>query len=270
MGKEFQDKRVVVTGAAGVFGRWIASAFAAEGAHLCLSDNRGDALKLLPGELGLDHARTLLHPTELTSEISMLDLVAQVSTRWGAPDIVINNAGIYPNAPRRMLLETSTEDWHRMFDINLHAPFVITREMAKLMVATEVKGAFVNISSGGVRQMRVGGVPYGTSKIALERLTKGFALELAPYGIRVNAVEPGFAPGSVVSPLPEEYAAKMARNIPLGRTSGPDDAPQAILYLCSAKASFITGAVLSVDGGNSIGTYEPGMFGKGSLTTAPS
>jgi 3-oxoacyl-[acyl-carrier protein] reductase len=75
-------------------------------------------------------------------------------------------------------------------------------------------------------------------------------------------VEPGFAPGSVVSPLPEDYVERMKARIPLGRTSGPEDASGAILYLCSARAGFVTGAVLSVDGGNSIGTYEPGELGK--------
>jgi len=108
--------------------------------------------------------------------------------------------------------------------------------------------------------MRNGSVPYCTSKTALERLSKGFALELAPLGIRVNVVEPGFAPGSAVSPLSEAYVEKMKSRIPLGRTSGPDDTPGAILYLCSEQASFITGAVLSVDGGNSIGTFEPGQL----------
>ena len=254
----FKDKGVVVTGAAGVFGRWIAAAFAREGARLCLSDNRRDAAEALAAELSLDAARTLVHGTELTDEASIRDLTATVRDAWGAPDIVVNNAGIYPKGG---LLDLPTDAWDRIFDINLRAPFLITREMAKLMIDQGVKGAFVNVSSGASRQMRNGSVPYCTSKTALERLTKGFALELAPYGIRMNAVEPGFAPGSVVSPLSDDYVERMKARIPLGRTSGPDDAPDAILYLCSPKASFITGTVLSVDGGNSIGTYESGQLG---------
>jgi 3-oxoacyl-[acyl-carrier protein] reductase len=254
----FEDKGVVVTGAAGVFGRWIAAAFAREGARLCLSDNRRDAAEALAAELSLDAARTLVHGTELTDEASIRDLAATVRDAWGAPDIVVNNAGVYPKGG---LLDLPTEAWDRIFDINLRAPFLITREMAKLMIDQGVKGAFVNVSSGASRQMRNGSVPYCTSKTALERLTKGFALELAPYGIRMNAVEPGFAPGSIVSPLSDDYVQRMKARIPLGRTSGPDDAPDAILYLCSPKASFITGTVLSVDGGNSIGTYESGQLG---------
>jgi 3-oxoacyl-[acyl-carrier protein] reductase len=226
----FKDKGVVVTGAAGVFGRWIAAAFAREGARLCLSDNRRDAAEALAAELSLDAARTLVHGTELTDEASIRDLTETVRDAWGAPDIVVNNAGIYPKGG---LLDLPTEAWNRIFDINLRAPFLITREMAKLMIDKGVKGAFVNVSSGASRQMRNGSVPYCTSKTALERLTKGFALELAPYGIRMNAIEPGFAPGSVVSPLSDDYVERMKARIPLGRTSGPDDAPDAILYLCS-------------------------------------
>jgi 3-oxoacyl-[acyl-carrier protein] reductase len=256
---EFRDKGVVVTGAAGVFGRWIAAAFAREGAKLCLSDRRGDDLEPLARELGLDGSRALLHPTELADEDSILDLADRVREAWGAPDIVVNNAGLY--SPRGGLLDYRAADWDRMFDVNLRAPFLVSREMAKLMIERDIRGSIVNIGSGAARQMRAGSVPYCTSKTALERLSKGLALELAPHGIRVNLVEPGFAPGSVVSPLSEAYVEGMKARIPLGRTSGPEDAPGAILYLCSSGAGFVTGAVLSVDGGNSIGTYEPGQLG---------
>jgi 3-oxoacyl-[acyl-carrier protein] reductase len=251
---EFQDNSIVITGAAGVFGRWIAARFARDGARLCLSDSRRAALDDLAADLGLPPARTILHATELTDESSILDLAAQVQETWQAPDIVVNNAGLYP---RCGLLDLPAADWDRIFAVNLRAPFLVTREMAKLMIAAGREGAIVNISSGASRQMRNGSVPYCTSKTALERLTKGFALELAPHGIRVNAVEPGFAPGSAVSIRSDDYIARTKARIPLGRTSGPGDAPEAVAWLCSEKASFITGAVLSVDGGNSIGTYEP-------------
>lgn len=256
---EFENKVVLVTGAAGVFGRWIVEAFWRAGARVCLSDMRADAARDIVAANGIEASRALIHATNLTDPDSVLDLVATLDTAWGAPDIVVNNAGVYPKGG---LLDIPVEEWNRIFDLNLRAPFLVTREMAKLMIRDGKTGSIVNISSGAARQMRNGVAPYCTSKTALERLSKGFALELAPYGIRCNVVEPGFAPGSVVSPLADEYVEKMLQRIPLARSSGPEDAPGAIMYLSSDKASFITGAVLSVDGGNSIGTYEPGQLGQ--------
>ncbi|WP_172601307.1 SDR family NAD(P)-dependent oxidoreductase [Rhizobium leguminosarum] len=248
---DFENKGVVVTGAAGVFGRWIVEFFAREGAKLCLSDVREDKLKGIVADLQLDPASTIIHATELTQEKSIRELAEQVSVRWGAPDIVINNAGIYPSG---LLLDLEVAEWDRVFDVNFRAPFIVSREMAKLMIAEGRKGSIVNISSGAARHVSAKWVPYNTSKIALERLSKGLALELAPYQIRVNVVEPGFAPGSEVSVLTNDYVEQMLERIPLKRASGPNDAAGAVGYLCSEKASFVTGAVLSVDGGNCIGT----------------
>jgi 3-oxoacyl-[acyl-carrier protein] reductase len=244
---DFQDTRVLITGAAGIYGKWFADSFAREGARLCLSDNRAEALAEAAG--AYDPARTITHATELCDEASMLDLAGLVAREWGAPDIVINNAGIYPGRP---LLETSVAEFDTMFTVNVRAVFVLSREMAKLMVARGVKGIMINIGSAAARRMRQGRVLYCTSKTTLERLSKGFALELAPHGIRVNVVEPGFAAGSAVSPLSEKHVAEMTAGIPLGRLTSPDDAAEAVKFLCSAKAGFITGTVLAVEGGNSI------------------
>jgi 3-oxoacyl-[acyl-carrier protein] reductase len=248
---DFENKGVVITGAAGVFGRWIVEFFVREGAKICLSDVREGNLDRIADDLRLDPKQTIIHPTQLTEESSIKELAEKVRERWAAPDIVINNAGLYP---RGALLTLDVSDWDQIFAVNLRAPFIVSREMAKLMIAEKRQGSITNISSGAARKMTPTSVPYCTSKTALERLSKGLALELAPYRIRVNVVEPGFAPGSEVSRLTDEYVEQMIQRIPLGRTSGPDDAAGAIGYLCSDKASFITGAVLSVDGGNSIGT----------------
>lgn len=256
---EFNNRIVVVTGAAGVFGRWICEAFWREGARVVLSDIRVEAAHAIVAANAVPEGRALVHKTDLADEHSVADLVKAVVDAWGAPDIIVNNAGVYPKGG---LLEISAGEWDRIFGVNLRAPFLVTSAFARAMIAAGRRGSVIMISSGAARQMRNGSVPYCTSKTALERLAKGFALELAGHGIRVNIVEPGFAPGSVVSPLPQDYVDRMTARIPLGRASGPADAPGAILYLASEKAGFITGAVLSVDGGNSIGTYEPGQLGK--------
>jgi 3-oxoacyl-[acyl-carrier protein] reductase len=251
----FKDKKVVITGAAGIYGGWIAAAFAREGARLCLSDFRRDLLDGVVTRLGLDPATTLLHGTELTDASSIRDLALLVAAEWEAPDIVINNAGVYPRTG--ILLNLDEAEFDRIMSVNVRAPFIVTKHLARLMIDRGVHGAFVNIGSGAARQMPTGSVTYCMSKTALERLSKGQALELAPHRIRVNVVEPGFAPGSDFSQLPPDYVERMTARIPLARTSGPDDTSGMVMYLCSPAASYITGAVVSVDGGNSIGTYQP-------------
>ena len=254
-GEDFRGKRVVVTGAVGIYGGWIAAAFARAGAILCLSDMRGDLLDGVVTRLGLDPATTLRHATELTESASIQALAALVATEWGAPDIVINNAGDYPRTGE--LLYLAEAEFDRIMSVNVRAPFLVTQAMAKLMIAERVAGVFINIGSGAARQMPTGSVTYCMSKTALERLSKGQALELAPHKIRVNVVEPGFAPGSDFSYLPPDYVDRMTARIPLARTSGPDDTASAVMFLCSPAASYITGTAIAVDGGNSIGTHQP-------------
>lgn len=246
---EFKGKKVVVTGAGGIIGGWIAEAFAKEGALVCLTDlslERIESRKAsLPGEGHLALA------ADLTDSASLSALADQVAKAWGAPDILINNAGIYPSG---FLLDISVDDWDAIFDINLRAPFILSQLFAKQMIAAGKGGSIVNISSGAARKMRTTVVPYCTSKTALDRLTKGFALELAEYGIRVNAVEPGFAAGSDVSTLTTDHVTNVTASIPLGRASSAADVGAAVLYVSSGAAAYMTGATITVDGGNSIGS----------------
>jgi 3-oxoacyl-[acyl-carrier protein] reductase len=252
---QFQDKTVVVTGAAGIFGRWITEAFWREGARVVLADARADAAAAVVAENGIPPERAMVHQVELTNESSIQAMAEAVERRWGAPDVVVNNAGVYPAGG---LLQIDTAEFDRIFSINVRAPYAVTKAFARQMIAAGKQGVIIMISSGAARALRKGTVPYCASKTTLERIAKGFAIELAEQGIRVNVVEPGFAPGSVVSPLTQDYVEKMKLRIPLGRTSGPHDAAGAVLYLASEKASFVTGAVLSVDGGNSLGVFERG------------
>lgn len=247
-GSDFTGKKVVITGAAGIFGRWIAEAFDATGATLLLSDRDQAAMDSFAATLSRP---VLTHRTELTDAASIDDLVAMVGREWGAADILVNNAAVYPSG---FLLDVDAAEWDRIFDINLRAPFLLTRGIATQMVKQGVQGNLIMISSGASRKMRTTAAPYSISKSALDRLTKGFAVELAEYGIRCNAVEPGFAAGSTASPLSEAHVKATTGAIPLGRASKYEDAPAAVLFLCSEAASYITGATLSVDGGGSAGT----------------
>jgi len=251
----FAGKRVIVTGAAGIYGGWIATAFAREGAHVCLTDVRRDKLDVVAEALGLDPATTLLEGCDLTDAMAVEAFAGRIASKWGAPDVLVNNAGVYPRTG--VLIDLDNAEFDRIMSVNVRAPFLMVKHLARLMVANHVQGTIVNIGSGASRQMPTGSVTYCMSKTAMERLSKGQALELAPHRIRVNVVEPGFAPGSDYSYLPPEYVDRMTARIPLGRNSGPDDTAQMVVYLCSPSAAYITGAVVSVDGGNSIGTYQP-------------
>lgn len=245
---EFKGKRVVVTGASGIIGGWIAKGFAEAGAELCLTDRTQEGLAEAARRIG---GNPLTITADLTDAKDIERFAADVASAWGAPDIVVNNAGIYPSG---FLLDIGVEDWDRIMGVNLRAPFLISQLFAKQMIAKGVKGAVVNISSGAAGKMRRTVVPYCISKTGLDRLTKGLALELAEYGIRVNAVEPGFIEGSNVSVLPSEHVASMHGAIPLGRPSEAEDIASAVLYLASGAAAYVTGATLAVDGGNSIGS----------------
>jgi len=249
-----QNQRVVVTGAAGVMGRWISDAFAREGADLLLTDRRAEDLEKHVAELGQHAGQVELMPADLTSEGDVAALLATVRRLWGSPDVLVNNAGVYPHGA---VLETAVGDVRSIFEVNVMAPFALSRGVAEMMVEENVKGSIVNIGSGAGHAPATGGAPYAASKAALHMLTRAFSLELAQFGIRVNTVEPGFAPGSEVSRLEDDYITRMTSTIPLGRTSGPGDAPEAVLFLCSSKASFITGASLAVDGGRTAGTMRP-------------
>jgi 3-oxoacyl-[acyl-carrier protein] reductase len=251
--EDFKGKKVLVTGAAGVFGTWIAEAFAKQGASLCLSDIREGELQKIVTSPVFKETELLLHTTDLRDPDSIDDLVASIKNEWGYVDIVVNNAGIYPN---HLLLEMSLDVWKQVMDINLTASFLVTQKLAALMIENNIEGSIVNITSGAAYTTRMGSGHYSTSKAGLAMLTRSFAIELAPYRIRVNSVGPGFAPGSDVSHLDEGYIQNVVKGIPLGRTSQEHDAPEAILFLCSERASFITGAYLPVDGGKSAGNFH--------------
>ncbi|MHB8619130.1 MAG: SDR family NAD(P)-dependent oxidoreductase, partial [Chloroflexota bacterium] len=213
---------------------------------------RPEPLEALAGELRRQGAEVLTRIVDLRQPDDIATLAAFVAGQWRSADILVNMAGIYPH---QMLLDMKLGDWLAVMDLNLTAPFLLTRDIAMLMIEQGVHGSIINVTSGAASATRPGSGHYSTSKAGLAMLTRAYALELAPHGIRVNAVSPGFAPGSEVSVINEEYVAMMKKTIPLGRTSGPDDSSQAILYLCSERAAYVTGTTLTVDGGRSAGTF---------------
>ena len=244
--QEFAGKTVVITGAAGIYGSQLAANFAKAGARLFLTDRDAAGLAELCGRLGDTNVASVT--ADLTDPESIANLCRQVLER-GVPDVVVNNAGIYPFGG---LFDTPVEMWNRIMDVNLRAPFLITKTLAEAMITAGRKGAFVFIGSGAGQVLRTNGLAYCTSKRGLEWLMKGIALELAPHGIRANLVAPGLALGSAGTAFPEGYAEAMAKRVPLGRAIQPGELGAAVMFLASDQAAYITGTSLSVDGGGAI------------------
>jgi len=243
--REFAGKTVVITGAAGIYGAQLAADFALAGAQLFLTDRDAAGLAAVATRLGGDVATAT---AELTDPASIVALCQEILGRF-VPDVVINNAGIYPFGG---LFDTPLEMWDGIMGVNLRAPFLITQMLARAMIEAGHKGSFIFIGSGAGQVLRTNGLAYCTSKRGLEWLMKGIALELAPYGIRANLVAPGLALGSAGTRFPAGYAESMARRVPLGRPIAPGELGEAVMFLASDRAAYITGASLSVDGGGAI------------------
>jgi 3-oxoacyl-[acyl-carrier protein] reductase len=243
---EFAGKTVVITGAAGIYGSQLAENFAAAGARLFLTDRDEGGLAALRARLA--SADVVSAGADLADPVSIAGLCRQI-LGWSMPDVVVNNAGIYPFGG---LFDTPVETWDRIMAVNLRAPFLITRTLAEAMVAAKRKGVFIFVGSGAAQMLRTNGLAYCTSKRGLDWLMKGIAMELAPHGIRANLVAPGLALGSAGTVFPAGYAEAMAARVPLRRQIAPGELGDAVMFLASERAAYITGASLSVDGGGAI------------------
>ena len=173
------------------------------------------------------------------------DALERIAGRFGRLDALVNNAGVARFAP---IMETSETDWKRILDVNLTGPFLCTRAAVPLM--GEHGGAIVNITSISAVRASTLRSAYGTSKAALAHLTKQLAVELASAGIRVNAVAPGPVETAMARDVhTPEIRADYHDAIPLNRYGLEEELAEAIFFLCSDRASYITGQVLAVDGG---------------------
>ena len=242
-----KGKVALVTGAQQGIGRAIALAFAREGADVVVNylDDAG-AAEQVAKEVRGSGVRALVAQADVAHVDQDHALVARAVRDLGGLDVLVNNAGVYPRSP---FLELSEREWDYVLDVNLKGSCFCAQAAARAMIAGGRRGSIINLSSSSVRgQPR--GVHYTASKGGVITMTRTMALELAPHGIRVNAI----APGTTDTAQPrggntEEEIAAMARVIPLGRIAQPDDIASVAVFLAGEESRHMTGQTLHVNGG---------------------
>ena len=240
-----KEKVAIITGASGGIGEVTAKKFAAEGAKVVLVDLNKDAVDKSVEEVKRYGEDIIGLQADVTNREQVEELMNETLARFGRIDVVINNAGITQDA---QLVKMSEEQWDRVIAVNLKGVFNVGQSAAKVMIEQK-SGVILNASSVVGLYGNFGQTNYAATKFGVNGLTKTWARELGKYGIRVNAIAPGFIATPMTEKMPEKVLEMMKNKSPLKRMGSPEDIASGYAYLASDEASFITGAVISIDGG---------------------
>jgi NAD(P)-dependent dehydrogenase (short-subunit alcohol dehydrogenase family) len=252
---DFTGHSVMVTGAGAGIGLGIAQAFHQAGARVALGDLREDGRKRATDVIGRSD-RVFSKTVDVRDGKSVADFVQAAEREIGPLTVAVANAGVYPNSP---VLDMTVEEWDRVLETNLRGVFLTCQAAARRMVARSTPGKLITISSGAYNSGRKGAAHYCASKAGVVMFTKVLAMELGQHHINVNCIAPGFITvDRNLNEVSDEYVKTLIATIPWGRAGVPEDIARAALFLASPFAEFITGEVLSVDGGSGTGrTYLP-------------
>jgi len=245
--RRLEDKIALVTGAGAGIGRAVAETFAREGAAVTVADIDGDAAQEVANGIVKANGAASAHAVDVTDTAQVQALMAEIGAKYGRLDVLVNNAGVGERSDFKHLTD---EAWDRVWKTNLDGTVRCAREAFELLKASG-KASVINLSSvmatKHTRQMAV----YSATKGAVSALTRSLAVEYAPYGIRVNALVPGYVETALIgryiaNPM---IAKALLTQTPLRRFGTPQDIANAALFLASDEAGYVTGAALNVDGG---------------------
>ncbi len=249
---EFEDKVVIVTGGGAGIGLAAAEAFAAEGAKVVIADYDAAAARKAEKKITVKKGQALAVEVNVSDPTQVKKMVSETLRVFGGIDILFNNAGILFGGS---ILDTSFEDWNRLFSINLGGVFLCSKYTLPHMVSRG-GGSIINVSSStGAHDAKQDLAAYVASKGGVAMLTKAMALDHVKDNVRVNAI----CPGPTETPMlrgffdSEEQMHAFGKQFPMGRLGLPVEIAQVVLFLASSKASYITGAVIAVDGGQTAG-----------------
>jgi NAD(P)-dependent dehydrogenase (short-subunit alcohol dehydrogenase family) len=240
----------LVTGASSGLGAQFARLLASRGAKLVIAARRTDRLEALAADIAASGAEVLPVAMDVAEEASIQAAYDALAARFGAPSIVVNNAGM--NA-RGLAVEISAEDFDQVFSVNVRGVFLVAREGARRMIAAKKPGRIINIASIAALKVLPGLTAYCASKAAVAHMTKSLAREWARQNINVNAICPGYIETEINAEwLAEDGGQKMIQGFPRRRVMPIAALDEALLYFASPQSAHVTGAVLAVDDGQSL------------------
>jgi len=249
MFRRFEGKVVIVTGAAGGIGLAAARAFAGEGAQVVLADRDVPGVERAAAQIAQEGGEASAIEVDITDFTSCEQMVTHAVSLYGKLDVAFNNAGI-PSGISPNFEDITVDDWNRVVNTNLSGTFYCMKAETPALKASG-GGAIVNTASVMSLIAAAGMSSYVASKHAVAGLTKATALDLIPYGIRVNAVCPGFIDTPMLAPIiaDEQTLHQIESGAPINRLGKADEVANSVLFLASDAASYIVGTLLSVDGG---------------------
>jgi NAD(P)-dependent dehydrogenase (short-subunit alcohol dehydrogenase family) len=251
--QRFQDKVVVITGAASGIGRALVTAFVRQGAKGVIADRDREWADEVANALRQEGGEVTVFTTDVTKSEQVNALLRGTLDAYGQLDVFVNNAGV---GIHRRVVDLTEEEWDYQVDVQLKGTFLCAQAAARQFIAQGRGGRIINIGSGAAVNARVDAAPHCASKAGIVMLTKVMALELGEHNITVNCVSPGLIDVSQVSRhggASEGYIEAFLQMVPLNRLGKPDEIANMVLFLASDQANFVTGAHILVDGGYSAG-----------------